>query len=396
MSGHAKLSPSSASRWMACTKSPDLESNFPNTTSSFAEEGTLAHSISEDMLRLDHNQITEKDFESRMKIHKEDKYFNDEMLEHCQNYVDFVNLSAFEPGSHIFIEQRLDMTNYIPQGFGTGDALVIRDRVLKFFDLKFGKGVRVSAVENTQLKIYALGAYNDYGHIFEIDEIELNIFQPRLDGASTWKISVADLLEWAENTLKPKAEEAWAVLQGDKTRGSFGPGDSCKFCRAKAQCRALADYNLSLAAMAFQEPDLLDMDEIAEVLSKKDLFTNWIGAVEGFAFSQAMSGEKIPGYKLVHGKANRVYGDPTVIEATLKKNGFTDIYVKPTLVGITELNKRLGKQQFVQIIEPLLVKPDGKATLVPESDKRPEMLTEHAAANAFDDGYMIDDVSDLV
>lgn len=396
MSGHAKLSPSSASRWMACTKSPDLESNFPNTTSSFAEEGTLAHSICEDMLRLDHNQITEKEFEKKMKIHKKDKYYNEEMLEHCQNYVDFVNLSAFEPGSHIFIEQRLDMTNYIPEGFGTGDCLVIRDRVLKFFDLKFGKGVKVSAVENTQLKIYALGAYNDYGHIFEIDEIELNIFQPRLDGASTWKITVVDLLTWAENELKPKADEAWAVLKGDKTKGSFGPGDACKFCRAKAQCRALADYNMELAAMAFLEPDLLDMDEIAEVLSKKDLFVNWIGSVENFAFAKALEGEKIPGYKLVHGISTRVYSDPAVIEATLKENGFTDIYVKPTLVGITELNKRLGKQHFVQIVEPLLIKPDGKPTLVSVDDKRPEMLTEHAAANAFDDGFENDDVSDLV
>jgi len=392
MSGHAKLSPSSASRWMACTKSPDLESNFPNTTSSFAEEGTLAHAICEDMLRLEHNQITEKQYEKQMKSHRKSQYYNEEMLQYCQDYVDFVNLSACEPGAFIFIEQRLDMTNYVPEGFGTGDALVIWPwmKKLKFFDLKYGKGVKVSALNNTQLKLYALGALNDYGHIFEIEEIEVNIFQPRLDGSSTWNISVADLLEWAEAELKPRALLAW------NGEGEYKAGEHCRFCKAKAQCRALAEYNLSLAEMAFKDPDLLEMDEIADVLSKEDLFKNWIEAVKGYAYAQAVEGEKIPGYKLVHGKSTRVYSDPLKVEEVLKKNGHTDIYTKPALVGITELSKRIGKVNFANVVEPLLIKPDGKATLVVESDKRPEMLTAHAAANAFDDEFIDDDASDLV
>lgn len=385
MSGHAKLSPSSASRWMACTPSAELEKGFPNTTSSFAEEGTLAHAICEDMLRLDHGQITEKVYDKQMESHKKSKYYNDEMLEHCQNYVDFVNLSAFEPGAHVFIEQRLDMTNYVPEGFGTGDCLVIKDKVLKFFDLKYGKGVKVSAVNNAQLKIYALGALNDYGHIFEVDMIELNIYQPRLDGESTWTISVADLLNWAETELKEKAKLAF---KGD---GEYKAGTHCGFCKAKAQCRALKEHNMQLAAMAFKDPDLLDVDELAEVLEKEALFANWIGAVKEFVFAKAMDGVKIPGFKLVHGRSVRTYGDPVKVEDILKKKGFKDIYTIPKLVGITELTKRMGKKKFEEIVDPLLVKPPGKPTLVEASDKRPEIQSSTEAADVFND-----DSSDLV
>lgn len=381
MSAHAKLSPSAASRWMACTPSAHLESGFPNTTSSFAEEGTLAHAISETILRLDHGQITEKEYDSLIAAYTKDKYYNDEMWEHCQNYVDFVNLSAFEPGSYVFIEQRLDMTNYIPEGFGTGDCLVIRDKVLKFFDLKYGKGVKVSAINNSQLKIYALGALNDYGHLFEIDVIELNIYQPRLDGASTWCITVKDLLHWAETELKEKA------LLAFEGKGEFSPGDNCKFCRAKAQCRALKNFNFELAAIAFKDPDLLSMEEISEVLEKEDLFTNWIGAVKAFVFAKALAGEKIPGYKLVEGRSVRQYRDEQEVIDKLKKNKFKDIFTVPKLVSMTELTKRIGKGKFDELVAPLLVKPTGKATLVPESDKRPELQSTDAAASAFDDGF---------
>lgn len=387
MSAHAKLSPSSASRWMKCSPSAELEKGFPNTTSSFAEEGTLAHAICEDMLRVYHDQISQKTFEAKMEVHSADKYFNDEMMEHCQDYVDFVNLSACEEGVHIFIEQKLDMSNYIPDGFGTGDCLVIKDRVLKFFDLKYGKGVKVSAVDNSQLKIYALGALNDYGHVFEVETVELNIFQPRIDGASSWSISVKDLLHWADTELKHKAEQAY------NGEGEFSPGDNCKFCKAKARCRALMEHNMKLAEMAFKDPSLLELDELTEVLEKESLFTNWIGAVKDYVMSEALGGAVIPGYKLVEGRSVRTYSDQTVVETKLLAEGFTEIYTPAKLVGITELTKRLGKSSFETIVAPLLVRPSGKPTLVPESDKRaPMVLTD--AATAFDDG--VGETGDLI
>lgn len=385
MSGHAKLSPSAASRWMTCTPSAHLEAQFPNKTSSFAEEGTLAHAICENILRLDHGQITDDEFEAIRVEHEKQIYYNDEMLEYCQNYVDFVNLSAFEDGAYVFIEQKLDMSNYIPNGFGTGDCLVIKDGVLKFFDLKYGKGVKVSAVNNSQLKIYALGALNDYGHIFDVTEVELNIYQPRIDGSSTWTTSVEELTHWAETELKEKALLAW------DGKGDFNPGPACGFCRAKAQCRALKEHNMELAALAFKDPDLLDTDELVEVLEKESLFTNWINAVKEYVFSEALQGKKIPGFKLVHGRSTRVYGDPVLVENTLKEKGITNIYVEPKLVGITELTKRIGKAKFTEIVNPLLIKPAGKPALVPESDKRAEIASTTEAADVFND-----DSSDLI
>ena len=375
---HAILAPSSASRWMACTPSARLELKFPNKSSVYADEGTLAHAVGEAIIRFEHGLITKKQYESLMLKHKKSEHYSEELLQHCQNYADYVS-EYVGKDSILLVEQKLDMTNYVPEGSGTGDILIMQDKLMDFIDLKFGKGVPVFAENNKQLMLYALGAYNDFGFAFETEVIRMHIYQPRLDSVSMWEISVVDLIHWAETELKEKAQMAF------KGEGEFVPGKHCGFCKAKAQCRALRDYNMELAALAFKEPDLLEDEELLEVLEKKPLFDNWIKAVGEYLLEQAKNGRKFVGYKLVHGKSNRLYGDPLAVENVLKKKGITDIYTEPKLVGITELNKRIGKNKFSELVEPLLIKPEGKPTLVPNADKRPEMASPTEASDVFND-----------
>lgn len=379
---HAVLSPSSASRWMACTPSARLEQGFPNTSSTYADEGTLAHSVAETIQRLNYGMIDQKKFDQKMADLQKSEYYTEDLHQHSQGFADYVEEHCGE-GYKMFIELRLDMTNYVPEGFGTGDSLGIKDRVMKFFDLKFGKGVRVTAVNNKQLRLYALGAYNDFGHIYDVEMIEMHIYQPRLDSISVEIMSVKDLLEWAETELKEKAKLAY------EGKGDFVPGGHCGFCKAKAQCRALAEYNMSLAGMEFESPDLLDDTEIAEILSRKKLFTDWIGSVEDYAYAAALDGKEFPGWKLVTGRSNRVYSDPAIVVKELEAKKHFDIFTEPKLVGITELQKRIGKKDFELVVEPLLIKPEGKPALVPESDKRPPISS---AA----DEFAIADGEDLV
>lgn len=364
--GHAILSPSAASRWMACTPSARLEQGFENKSSSYADEGTLAHAVGECILRELAGFINHAEAETIMAVHMNNQYYNKELHDYAEGYAYFV-WNQCKPGkTELFIETRLDMTDYVEEGFGTGDAIVVGDRVLIFSDLKYGKGVPVYAEENKQLMIYALGAYKEFGHIYEIDMIQMNIYQPRLDNISTWEISVADLLEWAENELKPRAALAYAGT------GEFSPGKNCMFCRAKATCKALHDYNMQLATLEFRNPDLLTDDEVALVLQRADMFGKWIDAVAGYALSTAVSGEKVwPGMKIVEGRANRVYSSEAVVETTLKAKGITNIYTEPKLLGLGALEKAITKPVFTELVGPLLIKPNGKPSLVPESDKRP-------------------------
>lgn len=364
--GHALLSPSAAGRWTDCTPSARLEQGFENKSSSYADEGTLAHAVGECMLRELAGFINRAEAETIMAVHMNNQYYNKELHDYAEGYAYFV-WNQCKPGkTELFIETRLDMTDYVEEGFGTGDAIVVGDRVLIFSDLKYGKGVPVYAEENKQLMIYALGAYKEFGHIYEIDNIQMNIYQPRLDNISTWEISVLELLEWAENYLKPRAALAYAG------EGDFCPGKACTFCRCKPVCKALHDYNMQLATLEFKNPDLLSDDEIALVLQRADTFGKWINSVEGYALSTAVSGEKVwPGFKIVAGRSNRKYSSETVVAETLKGKGYTDIYKPQALLPLGEMEKKLTKPIFAQVVEPLLIKPAGAATLVPESDKRP-------------------------
>lgn len=369
---HAILSPSGASRWMACTPSARLEEKFPESTSTYAEEGTLAHAVAELIL------LDEPDFREKLEKLKNSKlgkqYYSDALYGYADEYADYVR-GHVTKGAMLFVEQKLDLTKYVPEAFGTGDALILKDGVLTLCDLKYGQGVPVYAENNKQLMLYALGALDDFDMLYEIDTVSLHIFQPRIDNISSWEISVEELRAWADKEVVPKAKLAW------EGKGDFVPGEHCRFCKVSAQCRALADHHLEIARHEFfgEDPaatdtELLSLAEIADILERGEHIQLWLNLLKQYAFDRAMAGEKVPGFKLVEGRSNRKYSDENVVKAELLAAGFNEeaIMTKPTLLGITALEKAIKKAAFKDIVEPHLEKPPGSPTLVKEDDKRPE------------------------
>lgn len=365
---HAILSPSGASRWLACTPSARVEEQFPDSTSSYADEGTYAHAVGELILE------DPADFKQQLDKLKNSKlgklYHSDALYGYADEYAEFVRRNC--TGDHmLFIEQKLDVTEWVPEGFGTGDAIVIKDDEMFFDDLKYGQGVEVSAVKNPQLMIYALGALSEFGWMYDIKWVTVSIFQPRIGNISSYRLSVEELLQWAETELKPKAKLAW------EGKGEFVPGEHCKFCKVGAECRALADFNLKIAEHEFfgEDPEgLLSLTEIAGLLEKAETIQLWIKLLQGHAFDKALAGERVPGYKLVEGRSNRKYSDEAAVITTLKQAGFKEeeFHTKPALLGITAMQTAIKKKAFTELVEPLLVKPPGAPTLVKDTDPRPE------------------------
>lgn len=390
---HAILSPSAAGRWMRCTPSARLELQFENVESEAAREGTLAHSICEALLNGYLASGVALLTLAEEKYFKREEFYTESMYEYCQDFAHYV-ISHFAEGDMLFVEEKLNLTRYIPEGFGHSDSSVlkIKEKHLHVFDLKFGKGVPVSAKNNVQLRIYALGVLESidfYG--YGIENVTVHIFQPRIANNSSDTFSLKDLRKWAEQELTPKAKIAFAG------EGEFKAGDHCFFCNAKAQCKALADYNLELARHDFQDPALLQDADIVEILQRKQIFESWVKAVCEHALKEAIKGKAWPGYKLVEGKSNRVYTDELKIVKVLQKNlnfGYlSEIYKPQQLLGITELEKKLGKDNFNKYVVPLLHKPPGAPTLAEEGDSRP---VYNRNAKDFDDGFNADeDFSDL-
>lgn len=368
---HAKLSPSAASRWMACTPSAVLAQSFPNKSSSYADEGTLAHALCEALLREMHGQITKTEFDKLYAEIQKSEYYDSSMFSYCEDYAMFVNEQCIGE-FHLFIEQKLDMSRWVPEGFGTADSIVIlpAERKIIFNDLKYGKGIRVDSRQNSQMKIYGLGVLETMEFIFgddSFDLIETNIYQPRIDNISPYSYTVKELLTWAENDLKPAAELAF------EGKGEYKAGSHCYWCPAKAQCKALADYNLKLAEMDFKNPDLLTDEEILQVYAQKAIFENWLDAVATYLLTSAIDGKAWPGLKIVEGISRRKYKDENDVWLALYAKGYKQeqVYALPKLKGIGELEKLLTKPKFNEIVGPLCEKPQGKPAIVPESDKRP-------------------------
>jgi hypothetical protein len=385
MSAHAILSPSGASRWLACTPSARLEQQFPDSAGEAAREGTLAHALGELLLRKDTNRITDAEFHRELaKIETNDLY-STAMYGYADDYAEFV-LERYSEACNITsdaileIEVKLDLTTYVPQGFGTGDAVIIADGVLDLIDMKYGKGVEVSAIENKQMMLYALGAIHFYGLAYDIDTARMTIYQPRIENFSTWEIAVADLLDWAEKTLKPKAALAFAG------NGEYVPGTHCRFCRAKAVCRANAEYQLEKIRDDFASADLLEDSEISAILERLPGIENWLTSVKDYALITAVNdGKKWPGFKLVEGRSNRVIADETSVVARLTAMSYgEDLIYNKKIKGIGDLEKLLGKKAFAEELGKWVIKPAGKPTLVPESDKRPEINSADAAARDFE------------
>lgn len=376
---HAVLSPSSASRWLNCTPSAQLEAKEPYSVSEYADEGTLAHRLCELLINYRLGRILEKAYKKELKTIETHKHYSGEMLDFCDGFAVYV-LELFNSlkGAHLFTEEKVSLAKWVPDGFGTVDIKIIASKVLHIVDYKHGKGVPVFADNNSQLKLYALGVYEELTHLFDIDTVSMTIYQPRIENVSTYTISAAELLTWGENELKPRAKIAF------EGGGDFVPGDHCRFCRVKGKCKALATFNLELAKKAFAEPTLLSPEEISEILQKEKFFSDWLAAVSEYAYTAALEGTQWPGMKLVEGRSNRAYIDEVQVAKTLAGAGLAeaDIFNKK-LKGITDMTKTLGKNDFERLLSDLVHKPPGKPVLVPESDKRPAFSSLDRAKDAF-------------
>ena len=368
MSKHAFLSPSGSHRWLNCTPSAMLESEFPGGSSSAAEEGTAAHAFCEHKLK--------KALRRRSKRPVSD-YDSDEMQEYTDSYVDYV-LEQLEVAKQIckdpmvLIEQKVDFSEYVPDGYGTADCIIVSDDTMQIIDFKYGLGVLVDAEQNTQLMCYSIGALNLFDSLYDIKQVTMHIFQPRRENVQNWTIPVDELKAWAENELKPKAQMA---LNGE---GEYHPGEWCQFCKAAVRCRARAEEKLRLAQQEFKMPPLLTDSEIEEVLTILPDLTKWADGILAYATDAAVNhGKEWNGFKVVEGRSVRKYKDEDKVAQAAKDHGYTDIY-RQSLITMTEMQKLMGRKQFDQILGDLIVKPQGKPTLVPITDKRPAMNVTNA------------------
>ena len=375
-SAHARFSPSAASRRIHCPPSLLLEEQFEERESPYAAEGTAGHALAEHLLRKYLKQRTKRPVSD---------YYSDDLMEAVDEYVSFVIgeiEDARRQSAHpiLLVEQRIDVSEYVSGCYGTADMVIITDTVAHIIDLKLGKGVEVTAEENPQLMIYGLGVLLMAEAIYDIETVRMTIFQPRLNNSSTWSVSPEFLKRWGDEVLRPAGAKA---LIG---AGEFAAGTWCRFCRAQHQCRARADSFLALARMEFAKPALLSDEEIAEVLAKADELSKWAADVYAFAQDEAIiHGKQWPGYKVVEGRASRKYtSDEEVAQAAIAA-GFKDIY-KHTLIGITEMERLMGKENFGTILGALVYKPQGKLTLVPESDRRESITNTTAKADFEQEG----------
>lgn len=365
MAKHAILSASSSERWLNCPPSARLCEAYEDKGSDYAAEGTDAHALCEFRLKQALGIPAEDPIENL-------SWYNEEMEECAAGYAAYV-VELLETAKQtcadpvVMIEQRVDFSRWVKEGFGTADCILIADGVLNIVDYKHGKGVEVSAIGNPQMQLYALGALEIFDGIYDIDTVRMTIFQPRKSNISVDQMDKAALYEWADTELTQKAQLAY------EGQGDFSCGEWCRFCKAKAECRERAEANLALARYEFQTPALLDDEEIADVLGKVDALTAWASDVKEYALQQAVSGKEWTGWKLVEGRSNRKYTNETAVAATVEGAGF-DPYERKVL-GVTAMQKLLGKTRFEELLAPYIEKPQGKPTLVPESDKRPAMNT---------------------
>lgn len=365
------MGPSSAARWLACTPSAVLETRFPDEAGEAAEEGTLAHAIVETKLS---RIIKGKARGKATKAQREHRWYTPAMEEHCDGYVDFVEelyseAQAVSEDAILCSEMRVDLTRWIPEGFGTTDTTIIADDTMTVVDFKFGKGHPVDAKDNPQLRLYALGALQEFGDLYDIRKIRTYIVQPRRDSITSEDLTAEELLAWAEDYVKPRAELAF---NGD---GEKVPGDEqCLFCRARWVCVSRISWLMDTLRYQFRDPDLLTPEEIAAVLPKAKALAAWARGIEEYALTHAQQGEEYPGYKLVQGRSVRKITDEAEAVTRLLQAGCPPEKIM-RLRGLTDLESYLSKETLATVLDGLIVKPEGKPTLVPDSDKREPLPT---------------------
>lgn len=382
---HALLGASSAHRWLICPPIARLEEQFKDRGSSFAEEGTAAHELAELALAKRFKLMATRSVNTKLKkFRSENIYYDQSMEDYVEAYCDLVEerVNHYQDAV-IELEQKVDFTKWVPEGFGTSDVVVLADNTIEIIDLKYGKGVPVDAYLNPQLMLYALGAVDKYDIIYEFETVRMTIVQPRLDNVSTFEIDKEELLYWADNYVAPRAAQAWEGT-GEWTITD----DVVKFSKVRAQLRLRAERNFSLVdKYELKESPLLTNEEIAEILDRAPEIKKWLDHVEQYALNKALTeGEEFPGWKVVAGRSNRKISDEESLLFLLEAEGFEDDEIlKPrALQAIGQLEKVVGKKRFAELASDFIVKPEGKPVLVAEKDKRPALNSMENALNDFE------------
>lgn len=378
---HALLGPSGAHRWLVCTKAPRLEETLPEKTSEYAEAGRLAHELAELKLRKwGIEPMGARTYNSKLKKLKADPYWNDNMDDSTEFYLDYIKsyCNGLKEKPSIQAEVEVNYSQYVPEGFGTSDCIIIGDGVLHVIDYKNGQGVVVSAENNPQMKLYALGAYLLNRMFFSISRIKTSIVQPLVTrDVSTWECSLEELLGWAESIKEP-ALKAW------NNEGEFVPGEHCKFCRAKATCRANANYQLETEGFTNMFPPLITMNEAGDILKRTRQLRDYVSSLEKYVLEQCLEGVFVPGWKAVEGRSNRTFSDLDAAFNKAKELGYKEevLYDKKPIT-LTQFEKLVGKDDFKKNFNQFVIKPAGSPTLVEESDKRDAISNKTTAAEDF-------------
>lgn len=384
MTQHALLSASSAHRWLHCTGAPRFEATFPDTTSDFAREGTLAHAIAElKVRRYAVEPMSQATFTRRHNKLKKEELYAPEMEGYTDDYLERIKqiMLAYKVKPYTVVEKRVDFSDYVPEGFGTADCLVMTADDLHVIDFKYGKGVPVDAVGNPQMRLYALGALKQYGVLYQFKQVHMHIIQPRIGNYSEDQMTPEALKDWGETVVKPKAQEAF-----DKKNDHFEPGEWCRFCRAKGCCAARAEHYAEYepCAMDFHDPRVIDDQRLSNFLVVAKELEDWAKDLQEYALSACLSGKQIPGWKAVEGRGSRIFTDQEDAFEVLRENGIPDeILYNRVPLTLAQTEKVVGKKKFAELVGSLIEKKPGKPTLARESDKRPAICNTVTAADVF-------------
>lgn len=379
---HALLSASGAHRWLHCTGSPLLEKDFPDSTSVYAQEGTLAHELCELKLMAYTGEITKRKLTSMKNKLMKSELWQPEMDSTSEAYLDYIKdiTMSYTVKPVILTEKKVDFSRYVPEGFGTADCLILAGDTLHVVDYKHGKGVVVDADHNPQMMLYALGAMSELSLLYRFKFVHMTIVQPRVNNISEFTMSADELREWGESVVKPKAE---AAISG---KGEFDAGDWCRFCRAKQQCKTRYESNDSLYPELSErhDPRLITLEELGEYLRRGRDMAAWLEDMKEYALSESLAGAEVPGWKAVEGRGSRAFTDTDEAVDTLIKNGIDEsVLYERRVLTLAQMEKAVGKKAFGEIVGNLVVKNPGKPTLVEESDKRPKITNQPTAADVF-------------
>ena len=379
---HALLSASGAHRWLHCTGSPLLEKDFPDSTSVYAQEGTLAHELCELKLMAYTGEITKRKLTSMKNKLMKSELWQPEMDSTSEAYLDYVKdiTMSYTVKPVILTEKKVDFSRYVPDGFGTADCLILAGDTLHVVDYKHGKGVVVDADHNPQMMLYALGAISELSLLYRFKFVHMTIVQPRVNNISEFTMTADELIEWGEKVVKPKAE---AAISG---KGEFEAGDWCRFCRAKQQCKTRYESNDSLYPELSErhDPRLITLDELGKYLKRGKDMAAWLEDMKEYALSESLAGAEVPGWKAVEGRGSRAFTDTDEAVDILIKNGIDEsVLYERRVLTLAQMEKAVGKKAFGELVGDLVVKNPGKPTLVEESDKRPKITNQPTAADVF-------------